>query len=52
LRLARDGVAKVDQVGFDDDPIEGSIAAGLEEPVAAAPAMSAAPTASATSSGR
>jgi hypothetical protein len=35
-------LGKVDQVGFDDDPIEGSIAAVLEEPAPAAPAMAAA----------
>ena len=36
-------LTKVDEVGFDDDPPEGSIAAILEQPVAATPAMTAQP---------
>jgi hypothetical protein len=36
-------LAKRDEVGFDDDPIEGSIAAVLEQPVAAPPAMTVEP---------
>jgi hypothetical protein len=33
----------VEEVGFDDDPVAGSIAANLEEPVAETPAMTASP---------
>ena len=38
-------LARAEEVGFDDDPIEGSIAAMLEQSAPATPAMTAQPAA-------